>query len=158
METQAQYLLSDERLNFCIKRLKSFKISRVLSLIGYLFVNYLFIFALFGFDNYRITLAIYIIFSLCTSAVTYLITSKAIKRYANIIKEIIIRSDKAYEITTIQGNVIIIEKGKYHIEQDILTENRYKKFKVFVIVIGKKKFSFVPEWFMNTPNDLNHLF
>src|ERR1700761_6981031 len=105
METN-EYLLAGEKAKFCLKRLQSFKLSRWLSPFAYLFINYLFIFALFGFDNYHRTLIIYIAFSVLTSLATFLITSAAIKRYSNIINEIRINENGRIEINTLVNNTI----------------------------------------------------
>lgn len=149
MENIQRFIMVQDRVNLCEKRLSSFKRSRVLSPIIFLFVNYLFIFDLFGLDNYFITFISYFVLCLLTTIFTYFITTKAIRRYNNIIFELRIFNDDTFEVITLIGNSFTIEKGKYHIEAYSLTESKNKEFDNIVLIYNEQRFELIPDWFDN---------
>ena len=111
MDYRATFLLSDDKIEFCLKKLKSFKTSRVFSpLILPDVTNYLFIFALFGYDNYTKTFIIYIIFSALITIGVYFITTAAIKRYGNIVTKIFMYDNEIFEITCLSDNSYEIQR------------------------------------------------
>ena len=158
MDSSFTYLLSSDRIDFCSKRLKSYKISRIISPLAYLIINYAFIFALLGFGNYYRALIIYIVLCVVMTVAIYFITTSAIKRYSNIVTKIIIQDKAIFEITSLIGNNHTLKKDEYTIAVGTLSENRNNKFKTLVITSGGNNFTIIPEWFENYQEVLTNYF
>lgn len=146
-DNKREFFLTDERIDFCLKRLRSYRQSRIFSPMLFLIFNYFFIYGFFGFENYFRTLIIYIIFTLTITSLVYLITTAAIKRYSNIIKQITFKSEGTFEITSLLDDVFVMNKGDYKLEEGELAEKRYTRFETLVMVVNNINYTIVPEWF-----------
>jgi len=90
-----------------------------------------------------------------TTVVTYFITTKAIKRYNNIIIEIRISDINTLSAITLSKNNFQIKKGDYTTGTYSLTDNR--KFDTIVLICGDNRFEVIPEWFTDN-GKLKNLF
>ncbi len=147
MESKSIYVLPDDKITFCLKSLKSFKTSRLFSPIVYLLINCLFIFALLGFDNYPRDLIVYILLCLLTTCASYFITTKAIKRYSNIVVSISFFESNSFEITTLLDKKHSINSKEYSKDEGVLAESRNEKFNTYIILYNEQAFTLIPEWF-----------
>nr|MBB6138991.1 hypothetical protein [Mucilaginibacter sp. X5P1] len=148
MENIQTFIMVKDRVSFCLKRLNSFKRSRVLSPVIFLFINYLFVYDLFGVDNYFRTYIIYIVLCILTTIFIYFITTKAIKRYNNIIIEFRILDSYTFETITLIENSFKIKKGEYYTEAYSLTDK--KRFTTIVLICNEKRVELIPDWFENS--------
>lgn len=141
------FILPDDRIAFCLKQLKSFKTSRLVSPIALLFLNFLFIFDLLGSDNYPIDLIVYILLSLLTTCGSYFITTKAIKRYSNIVVGVSFVETNSFEITTLLDKKYSINNKEYSKDEGVLAGSRNKRFNTYIILYNEQTFTLIPEWF-----------
>jgi hypothetical protein len=110
---------------------------------------------LYGHDNVQIFVS-YIILTLFTTTVIIFITTKAIKRYNNIVCKIDLSENGAIDLNTFSGNHCRVEKEQQRIAYDLLPIKR-NKFKVYIVAIGEDSFNVIPEWF-NEQKDVELIF